>query len=237
MLLMGTGRDVVIRAVQLDSRGGRYVFGAKGPTHFDCSGFTYEAARLAGGSLVHGAQPQRDQLRRVGKLVTVSHAMKTPGALLFRIDERPGNDHVAISVGNGSTVEAHSTARGIGLFSAQGRRWTHGGLIPGISYGGGNPVTLPANKRPATTGAEALAAALRAAVRQAKGSVLAIGSRGDHVKILQQGLNNTSGAKLKVDGVFGAATQQAVRNVQRWVKIPVTGTSTRALWDVLFPGV
>ena len=44
---------------------------------------------------------------------------------------RPG--HIAISLGNGKTMEARGKDYGVGVFSAQNRGWTAGGLIPELS--------------------------------------------------------------------------------------------------------
>lgn len=231
---MATGYDIVRSAVQVDARGGRYVWGAKGPRNFDCSGFTFEVGRLNGSGLVHGAQNQRDQLRRARLLVSVDHAMRTPGALLWRIDERPSNDHVAISLGNGSAIEAHSTARGIGVFSALGRRWTHGGLYPGIHYGGPPPAPAAPPAQPPMPPTDW--ATLAAMVQMCKaGSILRQGDENVCVKFLQTGINRVSGRGLTVDGRFGPATHQAVVDLQRWLGLTVDGIVGPQTWRVLYP--
>jgi cell wall-associated NlpC family hydrolase len=66
--------------------------------------------------------------RQKGTDVSVDKALHTRGALLFR----PG--HVAISLGDGRTIEARGSAYGVNIFSAQGRGWTSGALIPGLKY-------------------------------------------------------------------------------------------------------
>lgn len=232
---MATGYDIVRAGLQVDARGGRYVWGAKGPKNFDCSGFTKTAGDLCGSALVHGAQNQRDQLRRANLLIPVSQAINTPGALLWRIDEGPSNDHVAISLGNGSTVEAHSTARGIGVFSALGRRWTHGGLYPRIAYGG-PPPHRPAPPPAPPQGAQPDWATLAAMVQMCKaGSVLRQGDDNVCVKFLQNGINRVSGRGLTVDGKFGPATHQAVVDLQRWLGLTVDGIVGPQTWRVLYP--
>lgn len=226
---MGTGHDVVRHAVALDRLGGRYVWGAKGPKHFDCSGFSYAAARKAGGNLVHGSRPQRDQLLRAGRLVSVATAMRTPGALLFRIGVT-ATDHVSISLGNGSVIEAHSSKHGIGVFSAQGRRWTHGGLIPGVNY---NAVPAPPKPAPGAVDWPALIAA----VKRAKTMVFRLGNKDEHIKLLQTGINNLSKRGLVVDGHYGPATQQAVLDLQRWFGLKVDGVAGPQVWNLLYPHV
>ncbi len=65
--------------------------------------------------------------------IEIEDAITTPGALLFRMSS--SGNHVAISRGNGTTIEARGKAYGVGVFSAKGRPWTHAGLIPGVDYG------------------------------------------------------------------------------------------------------
>lgn len=57
-------------------------------------------------------------------------------------------------------------------------------------------------------------AALAAAIESAKRQVVRRGSRGDAVKWVQLFLNKHKNANLKVDGVFGAGTEAAVRRFQ-----------------------
>lgn len=79
------------------------------------------------------AQNQRNTCKQAGTLIDVAQARGTRGALLFRIDEGAGGDHVAISLGNGQTIEARGTAFGVNVFPAGDRPWTHGGLVPGLA--------------------------------------------------------------------------------------------------------
>ena len=68
--------------------------------------------------------------RNAGTLISVDEGVRTLGALLFRIDEGPSNDHVAISLGNGTTIEARGRAFGVNVFDAKNRGWTHAGFVP-----------------------------------------------------------------------------------------------------------
>ncbi|MEW5741886.1 MAG: peptidoglycan-binding protein [Myxococcota bacterium] len=114
----------------LDQKGDRYVFGAetnlkdKNPGVFDCSELVQWAAAQAGINLVDGSQNQRAAC----KSISVEQALRTRGALLFT------DGHVAISLGNGKTIEARGRDYGVGVFSAYGRGWEEGGLIPGMKY-------------------------------------------------------------------------------------------------------
>ena len=62
------------------------------------------------------------------RLISVESAIATRGALLVR----GPNGHIAISLGNGWTIEARGKAYGVGIFPANGRAWTTGAIIPAI---------------------------------------------------------------------------------------------------------
>jgi len=84
--------------------------------------------------------------------VPVEEAKNTPGALLFSFDREPRlgdgrtpGAHVAISLGDGATVEARNSRDGVGQFTA-GDRFQFAAVIPGISDGESAvppPATVP----------------------------------------------------------------------------------------------
>ena len=127
----GTAGDFLRAA--LAQKGDRYVFGAEtrlndpNPHTFDCSELVQWAAHQAGVKIPDGSANQLAHVRKHGTEIPVAQALKTPGALLFR----PG--HVAISLGDGRTIEARGRKHGVGVFSAKGR-FMHAGLIPGMRH-------------------------------------------------------------------------------------------------------
>jgi cell wall-associated NlpC family hydrolase len=207
------------------------MFGGKGPNDFDCSGFTYEVARVAFGRpvLPHGSVNQRSWAVEQNKLVAVDTALHTPGALLFRMNTNPR--HVAFSLGNNSTYEARSQTTGIGIFGSADRRvWTHGAVIANRT-----PTPVPQN---GPTVVDLYAIAFD--IAQAKKHEPAF-RRGDShywIKYIQHRINQLDHTRrLEVDGFFGPLTENAIRDLQRWVGLNVTGIVSRPTWDVLYPNI
>jgi hypothetical protein len=69
----------------------------------------------------------------------VDQAIHTPGALLFSFNSDPNghnppvHQHVAISLGDGKTIEALGSQYGVGSFDATPKRFQYAAVIPGIS--------------------------------------------------------------------------------------------------------
>ena len=72
--------------------------------------------------------------RKLGRIITVEEAAKTPGAAVVRIAGKGLIGHLAISDGLGGTVEAHSSRTGVMRNKISGRRWDMGVLIPELIY-------------------------------------------------------------------------------------------------------
>lgn len=116
--------------------GDTYRYGAEvdlnaiNPSTFDCSELVEWAARQAGVTMPDGSMNQLEHVRNAGTEMSVEEALRTPGALLFREGSSP---HVAISLGDGRTMEARGTRDGVGVFDgAADRTWTAAGTIPGM---------------------------------------------------------------------------------------------------------
>jgi cell wall-associated NlpC family hydrolase len=129
----------------LSQQGKPYVWGSSAsasdpsPASFDCSELTKWAAARAGVTIPDGAAHQYVWLKEQGATMTVQQALQTPGALLFHFASEPqpglGSEppvaHVAISLGNGMTMEAKGHAYGVGIFPA-GDRFNYAGMVPGM---------------------------------------------------------------------------------------------------------
>jgi cell wall-associated NlpC family hydrolase len=130
----------------LAQNGKPYVWGSSAsptdanPASFDCSELTKWAAARSGVTIPDGAAHQYVWLKQQGATMSVQQALQTPGALLFHFASEPqpglGGEppvaHVAISLGNGMTIEARGHAYGVGVFQA-GDRFDYAGMVPGMS--------------------------------------------------------------------------------------------------------
>lgn len=124
----GDGQIDRFVALALQQAGKRYVFGAEAkpsdpnPRAFDCSELVEWCAARVG---INPRVPDGSSAQKAHcKPISVAQAAKTKGALLFV----PG--HVAISLGNGKTIEAMNPSAGVRQGNV-GNRFRSGGLIPG----------------------------------------------------------------------------------------------------------
>jgi cell wall-associated NlpC family hydrolase len=128
----------------LAQAGDPYVWGASAsptdpnPTAFDCSELTRWAAKRAGVDLPDGSWLQYLSLKQQGATIPVAQALQTPGALLFSFSSepvagggRPSRAHVAISLGDGRTIEARGSKYGVGSFDAA-NRFQYAAVVPGL---------------------------------------------------------------------------------------------------------
>lgn len=127
------GGGQVERFVQLCLRqaGDTYRFGAEvrlsdpDPDTFDCSELVEWACYQVGVRIADGSQNQRRACRGFRSL-TIAQARATRGALLFT------SGHVAVSLGNGQTIEAKGRKYGV-VVDVVGTRFVDAGLIPGMA--------------------------------------------------------------------------------------------------------
>ena len=105
-----------------------------------------------------GAMFQYLDLKGQGQLLPVDEALHTKGALLFYFSSeptagggRPSAAHVAISLGDGRTIEARGTDYGVNEFGGADR-FNYAGVIPGMD-GAADPLAAAASYAQIDTGA------------------------------------------------------------------------------------
>jgi cell wall-associated NlpC family hydrolase len=156
---MATGTDIVNTAQRY--KGLRYVLGAEAqlpsnlhpnpvfPSALDCSELVELVCHLNGVAAPDGTVNQLPWCDRTGMLIPLEEAINTPGALLFIwVGPNAGGgrgNHVAISRGDGTTIEARGRAYGVGNWTARHRGFNYGARIPGIDY----RITVPVPPLPA----------------------------------------------------------------------------------------
>ncbi|CAB4749179.1 unannotated protein [freshwater metagenome] len=96
---LGSGRGSIALRFSIKQMGDRYVYGAAGPTLWDCSGLTMRAFGAAGVSLPHSAAAQS----RYGKRIALNQLK--PGDLVF-FGRNRYISHVGIYISKGRMVNA-----------------------------------------------------------------------------------------------------------------------------------
>ena len=204
--------------------GEQYVLGAKVPKGnpewrgpWDCAEFASWCVYQETGKLF-GCRPTSqgpdvadaysgfwmDDAKKIGTLISVAEAAATRGAFLLRAPEGGAVGHVVICAGEGKTVEAHSTKRGVIEGTTEGRRWNTGVLIPGITVKVTDAPEVP--KRPSL-------------VLRVKTPLMT----GELVKDVQRRLKELGFHAGPVDGVYGPQTAAAVQAFQLDRKLLVDG--------------
>jgi cell wall-associated NlpC family hydrolase len=99
-----SGRAAAAVQYALAQVGDAYVYGAAGPSAFDCSGLTMMAWQQAGVSLPHSSSAQ------MGSGTPVSQSQLQPGDLVFYYSPV---SHVGMYIGNGQIVNAENPSVGV----------------------------------------------------------------------------------------------------------------------------
>jgi cell wall-associated NlpC family hydrolase len=148
MTVPSTGGGATEQFVQaaLAQEGDPYVWGVNAdlgdadPDAFDCSELVEWAAAQAGVQMPDGSWYQYLQLQEQGTTMSVEDALQTRGALLFWFSSaptagggRPAEAHVAISLGDGRTIEARGTKYGVGSWTGSTERFNYAGVIPELA--------------------------------------------------------------------------------------------------------
>ena len=113
-------------AMAVSLLGSRYVYGAAGPTTFDCSGLSYYIYKQLGYTLQRGSS---GQYNKSGTFVPLSQA--EPGDLIFFFDPRFDGSggtlpttHMGIYVGNGQFIHASTTSYRVQYDNVYGSYYT-----------------------------------------------------------------------------------------------------------------
>jgi len=140
----------------LKAEGDTYAYGTArdlsnpDPSAFDCSGLVVWAAKQSGYEAPGFGNTNAEGLyqftKKTGGELTPEEAKKQKGALLFRKEEGAAAHHVAISLGDGTTMEAKGTKEGVGQFPERDT-WNTAGVLPGMSAAVGDPEDLTTPKR------------------------------------------------------------------------------------------
>lgn len=207
-----TGEEILAEA--LTHQGEQYVFGARAPMAnrsyagpWDCAEFcSWCVMRLSG--TLYGVRPADDAIRAdaytgywaedatiIGNAVSVEDALRIPGACLLRKPRSSRVGHIAFSDGQGGTMEAHSTSRGVIAHTAAGRRWDTGILVPGVQY------FINEDEVPYTPPTRML-------------RLTAPLMRGPRVLALQTALSERGFSFGALDGIFGPQTEAGVQAFQ-----------------------
>jgi len=209
---MPTGNDLL--KIARKRIGDKYILGALAPKNnpawtgpWDCAEFVswvvYQAIGRLYGCYRNNGDPasadaytgywQRDARNHLRR-IPLDDAYRTPGAILLRAPAPGLIGHIAFSDGQGGTVEAHSTKRGVIAGTATDRRWDMGLLLPEVSYTQRPAVPVPPTakvlrlKNPRMTGAD--------------------------VKAVQQALKAAGFNPGPLDGEYGPKTAAAVAAYQ-----------------------
>lgn len=100
----GSSRAAVALRFALAQVGKSYVYGASGPSAFDCSGLTMRAWGAAGVGLPHSSRAQQ------GSGVRIPESELQPGDLVFYYSPV---SHVGMYIGNGLIVNAENPSSGV----------------------------------------------------------------------------------------------------------------------------
>jgi cell wall-associated NlpC family hydrolase len=116
--------------------GNGYLYGSHGPDLWDCSSYVSAAIKAGGGDIRGTCSGLIAACRAHGTMLSSpAVGAKTRGALMFDIGGGAGasGNHVAISLGNGQTIQAHGRADGVVILNdATDRQWTASATVPGL---------------------------------------------------------------------------------------------------------
>jgi len=132
---MPTGADAV--AYALAQTGKPYVWGAEGPSSYDCSGLLWDAYKQIGITI---PRTTHDMIGPRSNLVPISRAQVQAGDLIFSNWGGGRSSHVGIADGQGNLIEAPEPGKTVTVTKLTDGYWAHTDnyrRAPGVD---GNPV-------------------------------------------------------------------------------------------------
>lgn len=199
----------------LRQAGEQYVYGAEvdlgdpnPPGPWDCSELVQWATYRVGAPMPDGSHNQLVFCQEHGTILAIDDAVHTQGALLF--GQTSSWHHVAVSLGNGQTIEARGSKYGVGSWDAPGRGWTHAARVPGLDYGA--PPAPPKDAYPPWPG-----------------RYLKRGMSGSDVRQWQTQMRSR-GWTITADGAYGPKSEQVCVAFQKEKHIKVDGIVGPDTW-------
>lgn len=194
----------------------------------DCSGAFKRAFNELGGDIYHGSNTM--YLRyctEKGKLKdgkrTDGKELKPGSAVFVWKEEEQKYSHVGLYVGGGAVIEAASTQKGVIQGKVTEKKWSHWGELKGVDYSSGDGSAQQVN----TDDTPGEYTPTRPTLRK--------GDKGEAVRVLQTMLleANYDVGSWCADGIFGKATEAAVKHFQEEHFLEVDGVVGKKTWAAL----
>lgn len=212
-----------------DAKGDNYylcgLYGAKWIGHMvaDCSGMFCWVFGKYDLPMSHiSSNIYKSYCTNKGKLTADLKKTLLPGTAVFTGSTADNHPHVGLYVGDGKVIEAHGTQAGVCTANITENRWTWFGLLKNVEY-------------PASEGQEQPSAPADDKIPASNLPTLRKGNTGEYVTLLQTKLlqKGYDLGKYGVDGDFGSATLQAVKQFQKDHGLAVDGIVGKNTWTAL----
>ena len=203
-----------------DNYYGAAMYGSKwiGHTVADCSGLFAWAFKQLGGSIAHGSNSIYDRYctSDKGKITDNNRGTLAPGTAVF-VNKNGNKSHIGLYVGNGKVIEASGTQAGVCTSNLSAGKWTYYGRLKNVEYGESPTPPSPTPPDPDQK------------------PTLRRGSKGEYVTLLQTKLvqKGYSVGSCGIDGDFGRATENAVKQFQRDHGLNDDGVVGKLTWDAI----